>query len=356
MTELTVDTLLSLARDVFAVIGVSASMAAVIVGILYYWHKDPKNLELMLSQVLHVLAFLGTSGKKWQIKFSLQGQIGRHIRDLEKETGEYAPYNLSIRWVPEESERQSFLQGQTVVARLSYDDNPHLNYLTALSLYMKQGFLPQARQFLPSDVRRAMDLATITILLASVGNRAAQSMFLEEILPYEWETQSSAKTPYSYFLDMEEFGLFRRLFLPEVFEYGIRERVGGPRSKHKAELSRFVRWLKDLTSDMEYHSLAELQFADDSIAVHVVPVGVRSKIEEKGVQPYVNAVERCRNDNVDAVYLMARGQSRKIIPEICDTVRDMGLCNVSDTWQFRSKIPGTTDRIDATICRLIVIK
>ena len=345
---------LSGARDLLAVIGAFA--LTVFLAFLYFWYKDPKNIELMLSQVLRLLAFLGTSAKKWQIKFSLQGEIGRHIRDLEKDTGEYTPYDLSIRWVPENTERKSFLQGQTVIARMSYDDNSHLNYLTAVLLYMKQGFLPRGRQFLPAHIRRAMDLATISILLERVGNRATQSVFTQEILPSEFKLEDDAKVSYFYFLDMEEFGLFSKLFLPEVYEYGIREHVGGPRCRHREELSQFVRWLRDLASDTEYRTQTELQFAGDSMIVEVVPVGMWGKIIEKGIHPYVTAVEYSRNHNVHTVYLVARGQSRKIIPEICEAVRGMGLCNVDDTWHFRSRLPGTGDRIEATICRLSVIK
>ena len=36
-------------------------------------------MELMLSQVLRLLTFLGTSAKKWQIKFDIQAKVGRHI-------------------------------------------------------------------------------------------------------------------------------------------------------------------------------------------------------------------------------------------------------------------------------------
>ena len=310
----------------------------------------------MVSQVLRVLAFLGSSAKKWQIKFSLQGKLGRHIRDLEKDTGAYAPYDLSIRWVPENTERSSFLQDQTVIARMSYDHNPHLNYLTAVILYMKQGFIPQGRQFLPTPIRRAMDLATINLLLERVGNRATQNVFAEEVLPSELQSGDDVRIPYNIFLDMEDFGLFGRLFLPEIFEYGIREREGGPRCRHREELSQFVLWLKNLASDTEYRVPAEFRFVGDSMRVQVVPVGIWQKIMEKGAQPYVQAIEYCRNHDIQTVYMVARGQSRKIISEVCRTVQDMGLYNIEDTWNFRSRLPGSTDRIEATICRLSVIR
>ncbi len=346
--------LFSWVQDLLAVIGGIAVVA--VFAVLYFWYKDPKNVELMVSQVLRVLSFLGTSAKKWQIKFSLQGDIGRHIRDLEKDTGEYAPYDLSIHWIPENTERMSFLRGQTVIARMSYDENPHLNYLTAVLLYMKQGFLPSGRQFLPPHIRRAMDLAAINLLLERVGNRATQGVFTEEILPSELGPEDGAKVPYLHFLDMEEFGLFSKLFLPEVYEYGIRERVGGPRCRHMEELSQFVRWLRDLASDMEHRIQTEFQFAGDSMRVEVIPVGMWGKIVEEGIRPYVTAVEYSRNHNVHTVYLIARGRSRKIIPEIRDAVQRMGLCRVDDTWNFRSRLPGTEDRIEATICRLSIIK
>ena len=347
------EVIFSLIRDVLATLG--GATILVVLAVLYLWHKDPKNVELMVSQILRLLTFLGTSAKKWQIKFALQSQVGRHIRDLEKHTGAHAPYDLSIRWVPEDTERSSFLQGESVIARMSYDHNPHLNYLTAVLLYMKQGFMPQGRQFLPTPVRRAMDLATINLILDGVANRPAQSVFAEEILPMELESDKDVRATYYYFLDMEEFGLFGRLFLPEVSEYGFRERESGPRCRHREELTDFVQWLRDLASDTEYRTEARLAFNGTSMRVHVVPVGIWGKILEQGTQPYVNAVEFCRDHGARTVYLVARGHSRKIISEVCDTIEDMRLCRCEDTWHFRSRMPGTDHRIEATISRLTVI-
>ena len=348
------EALVSWTRDVFTGIGGVALLG--VLAFLFLWHRDPKNVELMLSQVLRLLAFLGTSAKKWQIKFAIQGKVSRHIRDLEKDTGAYAPHDLSIQWVPDGTERSSFLQGETVVARMSYDDNPHSNYLTAVLLYMRQGLIPQGRQFLPAPIRRAMDLATINLILERVGDRSAQNVFAEEFLPGELESDDDVRVPYNFFVDMEDFGLFSKLFLPEVLEYGIREREGGPRSRHREELSSFVRWLKDLASDTEYRTRAQLAFLDRSLMVQVVPVGIWEKIVAEGTQPYVEAVAYCRDRGVRTVYLVARGQSRKIISEICYRVQKMGLCNVEGTFHFRSRLPGTADRIEATICRLSVIK
>ena len=281
--------------------------------------------------------------------------IGRHIRDLEKHTGAYAPYDLSIRWVPEGTDRSSFLQDQTVIARMSYDDNPHMNYLNAVLLYMRQGLIPSGRHFLPSSVRRAMDLATINLILERVGNRSAQNVFNEELLPVELESRDDVRAPYHYFVDMEDFGLFSRLFLPEILEYGIRERESGPRPRHREELSNFVRWLKDLTSDTEYRAEAQLEFHDKSLRLHVIPVGIWGKILAKGTQPYVDAVKYCRSQGTHTVYLVARGQSRKVISQICDEVQSLNICSVEDTYHFRSRLPGSPKRIDATICRLSVI-
>ena len=239
---------------------IGGTTVLILTGVAYLWHKDPKNVELMLSQVLRLLTFLGTAAKKWQIKFDLQAKVGRHIRDLEKHTGAYAPYDLSIHWVPERIERNSFLQGDSVIARMSYDQNPHLNYLTAVLLFMKQGFIPQGRQFLTTPLRRAMDLATINLILERAGNRPALNVFGEEVLPTELESDSDVRTSYYYFLDMEDFGLFGRLFLPEVSEYGFREQGVSPRCRHREELSEFVLWLRDLTSDTEYRTEAQLAF------------------------------------------------------------------------------------------------
>ena len=221
---------------------------------------------------------------------------------------------------------------------------------------MRQGLIPQGRRFLPVPIRRAMDLATINLILERVGDRSAQNVFAEKLLPAELESEDEVKARYHSFVDMEDFGLFSKLFLPEVLEYGIREREGGPRSRHREELTKFVRWLKDLASDTEYRTEAQLEFLDVSLRVHVVLVGTWEKIVAEGTQPYVNAVVYCRDRDVRTVYLVGRGQSRKIISRICGQVQEMGLCNVEDTYHFRSRLPGMSNRIEATICRLSVIR
>ena len=372
--------------------------------IFYLWYKNPKNVEIILSQIMRLFTFVGSSPKKWQIKFSLQGTIGRNFRDLEAHTGVHAPYGLSIRWVAEGAERRSFLRGDTVIARMSYDDNPHLNYITAALLYMRQGLIPHGRGFLVAPIRRAMDLATLNLILERAGNRAAQNTFADEILPAEFEAEDDIRKHFKVFMDIEDFGLFGRVFLPEIVEYraaqntfadeilpaefeaeddirkhfkvfmdiedfglfgrvflpeiveyGIREHEGGPRARHREELSRFIAWLSALASDTEYKAQRQLEFMDQSLKVHVVPVGIWEKIVEKGIEPWVTTVTYCRNNGVRTVYLMARGRSTKSIPDICDRVQQMGLCRVEDTYHFRSRLPGESRRIEATICRLSII-
>lgn len=296
--------------------------------IFYLWYKNPKNVEIILSQIMRLFTFVGSSPKKWQIKFSLQGTIGRNFRDLEAHTGVHAPYGLSIRWVAEGAERRSFLRGDTVIARMSYDDNPHLNYITAALLYMRQGLIPHGRGFLVAPIRRAMDLATLNLILERAGNRAAQNTFADEILPAEFEAEDDIRKHFKVFMDIEDFGLFGRVFLPEIVEYGIREHEGGPRARHREELSRFIAWLSALASDTEYKAQRQLEFMDQSLKVHVVPVGIWEKIVEKGIEPWVTTVTYCRNNGVRTVYLMARGRSTKSIPDICDRVQQMGLCRV----------------------------
>ena len=90
--------------------------------------------------------------------------------------------------------------------------------------------------------------------------------------------------------------------------------------------------------------------------VKVIPVGIWGKIVEQGAQPYVDAVKYSRDYGANTLYLVARGHSRKIISEVCATVEDMRLCHIEDTWHFRSRMPGSDARIEATISRLAVTR
>ena len=344
---------LEVARDILAGVGGVGVVAGGLV--LAAWWKSPHNVELMAAQVARLFAFLGSGVKRYKIKRETQGRLNAHLSLINRWSGRDMPYGVSIEWVRPGSRRESFLRGETVVCRMDYDDNPHLNYLNAALLYVQSGFLVGNRQYLASVTRRAVDLTLVGLMLGKSGERGIAHTYYTAVLPNELSGNEELTARYEVIQRIEQQGFFTNIFLPEMLAYGLASGAAAPRSAHRQEIEHFVDFLGRLAIAAERRNQdANLDFNDLNLQVSIIYVGKPEKLSEQGYEPYIHMIRICKERGAHTVYAIATGGSRESLSRICSIAEQQGYCRVLDSHDFRRKIPETARWMPARVFRLLV--
>lgn len=341
--------LFDIARDVFAAIGGVGLL------VLLAWLKNPHSVEVIVAQIARLFAFFGSGVKRFIIKREVQGRINSHIESLDRWSDGVTPQGISIEWVRPGTGRESFLRGDSIVCRMDYSENPHLNYLNAALLCVQSGFLIEGRRYLTSTTRKAVDLTVVGLMLGKTGERGVAQTYYERVLPAELEQDSSVQSRYEEIQHIEQHGLFTNVFLPEVVSYHVNSGAAPPRSGHRQELERFIMFLNDLAKAADVrNSDANLDFNSQHIQVSIIYVGKREKLTKLGYDPYINMIRICKERGAHTIYVMATGASRHSLSNICAEAAQEGLCRVLDHHDFRRKIPENGRWMLARVVRLLV--
>ena len=339
-----------IARNVLASIGGVSLTVGLFV--LYMWWRNPKNFDLMLAQVGRLFSFAGTSAKKFKVKREVQGRLNEQIKELDSQSEGLAPAGISVKWIKPGTQRESFLLSSQVVCRMSYTDHPHLNYLNAALLWADSGFIPHSRNYFERRRRQAVDLVAIGLILGKSGDEGARNYFFSQFIPDQVEPGTPLSTKYDELLHMERHGLFTHVFLPEAVAYGANTGAAPPRKRHHDEIERFVSFLTDLATAADSRGMAQLDFADSNLAVSIIYVGTRQKLTRQGYEPYLQMIDRCRDQGAEIIYMVATGRSRTDLKAICDAAVKQKRCVVLSNRAFFRPIPETTQRFPALVYRL----
>lgn len=331
--------LLKAFQSMLAVVG--GVTVVVIPLIVFMWVRYPNNLEVIVSQVARVFSFLGDHVKRSQIKHVLQGKLNKEIVELEREVEGAAPNGISIEWIGKDANRESFLQGDTVVCRMSYDRNPHINFLNAALLYVRSGLVPEARNYMDTSIRQATDCAAVDLILAKAGNRGAQRVFKDEILPGQLRDKIEMRIAYADFTNMEQVaGTFSRIFLPELVAYGTKLQGLPPNAATYAEIEDLIRFLNQLADNASRRRVANLDHHSNNISIGVAYVGIRAKITHEGAAPYLKAIEIHREQGPKSLYLCAREDSRMALSAVSRLAEQRGLCTILAEKRFTVMLAG----------------
>lgn len=320
------------------------------------WWKSPDNLEKMVFQVTRLVRFFGIGGKKVYVKYRIQSALNKPIKDFEAEFKGSAPYGLEVQWIDESASRESFLQGNTIIAKMNYDQNPNKNILNALLIYVQKGFAPTSRTYLHSDLCRATDLFAVGMILERLGNPGVRQTFYDDILPKELQSNETLANYHEVMNDIEEYGYFSKVFLPELVSFNGNAGGVPPRARHKQELQNFLDHLGKIAEAAANRQLATLDFSGHVIKASIIVVGIREKLRRQGATPYLRALRHANDHGADTVYFVGMGASAAAVPIISRIAEKNGLCSIlaKNTFKFRNL--GDSEDIPAVLYRVSVVR
>lgn len=277
---------------------------------LYIVLRYPENTERIGGWFLRFFVWAGSTVKRQSIKSSLQGRINTYARTIDSEVRGAVPYNMRLDFVKTADRAELSPDEETVIVRIRDRIDDDMNLVHAMLVFCTAAVVPQTRPYLHPDFRKAMDATVTRKLLNSLKHHTAITYLHDAVLPSFYKKTPGMEELCRIFDTLDERGLFTRVVLAEMRDFGAAVETRFPEAQHGKEAEEFVHYVYEFATRHPGEDTS-IGYRGRYIPTAFVPVGSADAMYERGSEPYINHLKRLQDWGFRKAYLMARGGSHQ---------------------------------------------
>lgn len=323
------------------VIGAMGSLVAVLI----YVGMFPEKTEKIVGWLLGLFNFGIKKLRQRSIKSSIQGRISSFARSMNEQVNGIMPYNVRLNFVKEIDRTELDPDKQVVIVRIRDNLNDDRNLVHSMMAFCSTGIVPQSRQFLPEAMNTAIDVTMTRKLLNELKHYTALEYLYKEVLSESGDDDIELRDEFCrIFDDLDESGLFTRVVLEEMRDFGTRIATRYPRDWHGNDAVQFVKYVHAVATRHPWEYLQDIGHRSYYISTAFVPVGTSETMTSGCEEPYLIHVRRLKDANYPKAYLIVRGASRSdnssksasisMAFQVAKSIRQQGLGAVGRAIEF----------------------
>lgn len=304
-----------------------------LLAIILYFLKNPEKAEKWAAILARLFAYFSDAAEKRTVAGEIQADIKSFANALSTRVNPaILPYGIKIRWekTPEMS-YESFVKDGQVVVRLRHHSNQARNFVLACLAYIQSGLLPEARPYFSASVSEALDLAMTRKALLDRKRSDAFSIFSKEIIG-ERNSESAVLRMYDIMGDLDGMGMFSQILLREFGDLGKRLSGITPTSDIKDEITCFVMFCEKL-AEKEPGVDVSPTFAEKILRLSVVLITRFDTYLRRGIEPHKKWIEKCLAEEVDSIYVCARGRNIEVARYVDGALRTEARLRKISEWK-----------------------
>lgn len=284
-----------------------ASPVAIVVVLILVVLAWPEKVERASGWFLGLFAWAGTAVRRRSAKGTIQGQIGGFAKAFDKQVRGAMPFSPRIKFVKDVDRAELQPDKQTVIVRLRDRLQDDRNLVHAMLVFCTQGVVPQARAYLSPSLSEAIDFTVTRKLLTGLRHFSALTYLDGEALRDACEANPELKPQCERLDSLDEDGLFARVVLAELRDFGAAIESRQPSQAHALEAESFIEYVYRVASRRPGESLGIPGHIGRYIKTAFVFVGRGYVMDTEGATPYLNHVRRLRQAGFERAYLAGRG-------------------------------------------------
>lgn len=281
-------------------------LAAVIIFVV----TNPEKAERVGAWFLGLFSWTCRGIRQGSIKSKLQGQVSSFALSIDKEVKGAMPYNMRLTFVKEIDRAQLDPTKKTVIVCIKDRGSEDQNLVHAMMAFCPVGVVPQARPYLGIAMNEGINITMTRKLLNCLKHYSALNYMYEEALPACAKDTPGLDAFCRIFDLLDENGLFTRVVLEEIRDYGARVETRYPEASHAAEAARFVNYVHQVATRPAGEDMPDIGHLGRYITTAFVFVGTGAKMSREGATVYLDHLRRVRDAGFEKAYLAARGGSR----------------------------------------------
>lgn len=272
----------------------------------------PDKVKLIQASITQLIGKFSFWARKSTIKNRIEGHCDGALKAFHKELPDVNIPKLIVEWVNEDN-ADTIVKDNEAVVLLQYSKNDTLNIVKATTAYVKDAFLTHAKPYLSDSFRNSFDLSVIRFILQRVqkNSKSTVSRFVNENI----EALQENTAVINKIEKINDAGLFTRLLIRELDNYGNNLLGRTPEVVHKKEADDFLEFLYDIAK-REREEYTKLAFVHPDIKVGVLLVAKIDNYSTNGITPYLNRIKKGFALGVNTFYLLAREDRIEILDEV----------------------------------------
>jgi len=283
----------------------------ILVFLLAYLLKNPEKVEGVAASLSRILASQSLRFDKAYVSLDIQSKLNDFSKTLNSEKIAVMPYPVRIDWI-ETANRQRLIENNEIVVKLDSHVGQEKNLVYATVAYVSQGLLPYSRKYIEESIIKSCDLVVSSKILRKEHEGKALEFFFDEFLTPSIGEQPDIKRNMDIMMKLDDSGFFSRIFLRELWDIGRRLYPKKPPSGIKQETKDLLDMLESLAKKqrgVDINPTIEKKYVRMSIVLIARPEVVLSK----GIDPYVNYINKCVEKGIYTIHVMAAGIMNVIV-------------------------------------------
>ena len=267
----------------------------VLIAVLAFVIAYPERTEKISGWLLGLFNLGIKKFRQRSIKSSLQGRISTFARSMNEQVNGIMPYNVRLNFVKEIDRTELDPENQVVIVRIRDNLEDDRNLVNSMMAFCSIGVVPQARQYLSKTMNAAIDVTVTRKLLNDLKHYGALQYLYNEVLTEDGSDEGKAREEFCRMFDaLDESGLFTRVFLEEMRDFGARIASRYPTPFHNAEAVQFAEYVYQFTTRPTGSDMGDIGYDGNYISTAFVPVGTSETMTSGGEAPYLKHIQRLR--------------------------------------------------------------
>lgn len=289
-----------------------SSGLTVMVIVLYLFSKPDKFehwMRIFYQFVYYITANLPNIKKsidKKLVAVSIQDTVNQICDQVNEECPESLPHAMKIEWVKSDNPASFVAKGKAII-RLKHYENQDRNIVKSTLLYLKQGFLPRAKNYLDNTLRQGSEYKVASRIFVARRDTGAYDYFLQNEMMPAVKADVRMQEDLQILEGLDSVGFFSRVFLSEVIGVGQKLLGTVPTDSVKRELRDFAKFLDTIAIKAKEEHVT-LSFNGTKVKASVILVAKHETIANYGIRPYVSRIQKCLNEGYDSIYLAGWGE------------------------------------------------
>jgi len=278
-------------------------LALVVIFILVY----PERAERVGGWFLGLFSWSSKGIRHRSIKLKIQGQVNTFARSIDREVTGSMPYNMNLNFVKNIDRSELDPNKKTVIVRMKDRGADDRNIVHSMMVYCPSGVIPQARPYLSDAMNESINVTVTRKFLNYLKNYSALQYLYDDVLPTCAKDIPELDDFCKIFDTLDDNGLFTRVILEELRDYGARVETRYPEESHRAESTNFVNYVYNVATRQTGEESQEIGYLGQHIATAFVFIGTAEHMLKKGPSLYLNHIRKLRDAGFGRAYLAARG-------------------------------------------------
>ena len=266
------------------------------------------KLERPIAKAHDLLSWAGASWRRRAIKADIQSTINSFSQSMDHEVPNTMPYNIELKLVSKGIDRAEFIRSKNLVlVRIRDRRHDDKNFVHTMLTFCPVGVLPATRPFLDDLLTDAVDFTVTRKFLNQIQYQSALTYLHKEVIEPDIAEKPDLDKLCSILDRLDEQGLFTKVVLRELRDFGAKVRSRYPTEAHKKETRQFVEYM-DVIAKRQPSEKCETDFIGNCISMRLMMVGTVETLATKGIAVYLQAIQWAKGRNIERVYIAARDE------------------------------------------------